>query len=66
MKEISDIELCQVAGGVSDDAAYGASVGVSGALLGLGLTVTAPVWGTAALIGGSIAASGMAIYYAMR
>lgn len=58
-------EVEQVGGGyVSDDAAYGASVGVAGGLLGLGLTVTAPVWGTAALLGGSIAASGLAISYA--
>ncbi|WKD48396.1 hypothetical protein [Microbulbifer spongiae] len=66
MKELTMNEIEQVSGGVSNDAAYGASVGVAGGLLALGLTVTAPVWGTAALLGGSIFASAMAIQYAMK
>lgn len=64
MRELNMQEVEQISGGISNDTAYGTSVGVSGVLLGLGLTVTAPVWGTAALLGGSIAASGMAISYA--
>ena len=35
-------------------------------LFGLGVAVSAPVWGTAMLRGGSIAVSGLAIYYALR
>jgi hypothetical protein len=50
---------------VGPEAAYGAAVGVAGGFLALGLTVTAPIWGTAALLGASIAASGLAISYAI-
>jgi len=63
MKELTLQEVDSVSGAVSRDAAYGAAVAVAGGLLGLGLGVTAPVWGTAMLLGGSIFCSGMGIYY---
>ncbi|MYM85945.1 hypothetical protein GTP91_01990 [Rugamonas sp. FT82W] len=65
MKELTLQEVDSVGGAISKDAAYGAAVAVAGGLLGFGLTVTAPVWGTALLLGGSIFGSGMAIYYVM-
>lgn len=64
MQEMTFKEIESVSGAISEDAAYGGALGVSGALLTLGLTVTAPVWGTALLLGGSIVASGLAISYA--
>ena len=65
MRELTPAELAAVSGAVDDDTAYSASVGVAAVLLGLGVTVTAPAWLPAALLGGSIAASGTAIYYAI-
>lgn len=56
---ISTEEMNQVSG-----ADYATSTNVAMGFLGLALTVTAPVWGTALLRGVSIAASGAAIYYA--
>lgn len=66
MEHLTNEELDIVGGGrrPADDTMYSTSVGVSGALFGLALTATAPVWGTALLLGGSIFASGVAIYYA--
>ncbi len=61
MQELTRSRVHAVSGAVSEDAAYGAAVGVGVALLAIGLTVTAPVWGTALLLGGSIAASGLAL-----
>ncbi|MES2160838.1 MAG: hypothetical protein V4476_06755 [Pseudomonadota bacterium] len=63
MKELTLQEVDDVSGAISRDAAYGAAVAVAGGLFALGLTVSAPVWGTAALLGGSLFGSGMAIYY---
>lgn len=64
--KVEDLEIISGGcGGVSNDAAYGGALGAAGLFLGLGLTVTAPVWGTALLLGASIAASGAAIAYAM-
>lgn len=66
MQELNLSDIEQVSGGrISADAGWGGSLGVSSALLGIGAAVTAPVWGTAALIGGSIIVSGLAIYYAV-
>lgn len=65
MQNMTTDEITAVSGGlISADAAYGAAVAVGAGLLALGLTVTAPVWGTALLLGGSIGASGIAIYEA--
>ena len=64
MKTLTLSEVDAVSGAISSDAAYGAAVGVGVSLLGLGLAVTAPVWGTALLLGGSIAASGLALQMA--
>ena len=64
MQDMTQDDIDAVSGArISADAAYGGAIGVSGALFALGLTVTAPVWGTAALIGGSIFASAVAISY---
>jgi hypothetical protein len=64
MQDMTQEEINAVSGArISADAMYGGALSVSGGLLALGLTVTAPVWGTAALLGGSIVASGLAIYY---
>ena len=72
MQELSFEEIDQVAGAfyISDDGAYGASVGVAVGFLATAIAVgiAAPV--AAGLIGGlavaSMASSGMAMYYAMR
>jgi len=65
MRQMTTDEVEIVGGAVSSEAAYGASLGVSGGLLALGLTVTAPAWGTALLLGGSIAATALAINYVL-
>jgi len=57
-------EIDEVSGAIGEDTLYGTAVGAGLGLLGLGLTVTAPVWGTAALLGASIFSSGLAIYSA--
>jgi len=64
MRVLSVEEVEQVSGAVSADAAYGAAVAVAGGMLFTALTVTAPVWGTALLLGASIASSGLAFDYA--
>jgi hypothetical protein len=61
---VSEVEL--VSGAVTSDTVYSTAVGVGMGLLGIALTITAPVWGTALLLGGSIAASGIAIQRAME
>lgn len=63
--DLSEIEA--VSGGVSNDAAYGTSLGASGGFLALGLTVAAltPV-GMGVMLGASIASAGAAIYYAAQ
>ena len=65
MKTLSISEIDSVTGAVSSDAAYGAAVGVGVGLLGIALAISAPVWGTAFLLGSSIAASGIAIHRVM-
>ena len=64
MKDLTLNQIEEVSGGVSDDAAYGASIAVSvaftAALLvpGIGTGVALAFWG------GSLFASGMAMSYA--
>ena len=65
MRTLSTVDVDQVGGAVSGDTVYGAAVGVGVGLLGIALAVTAPVWGTALLLGGSIAASAVAIQRAL-
>lgn len=65
MKTLSISEIDSVKGAVSSDAAYGAAVGVGVGLLGIALAISASVWGTALLLGGSIGASGLAIRQVM-
>ncbi len=61
MQVLNSSQFQEVSGGVSGDAVYGAAVGVAVGFFGVALAVTAPVWGTAMLLGGSIVASGLAI-----
>ncbi len=61
MEASSHTQVSQVSGAVSGDAVHGAAVGAAVGLLGIGLAVTAPVRGTALSLGGSIAASDVAI-----
>ena len=65
MQALSTVDLEEVGGAVSGDTVYGAAVGVGVGLLGIALGVTAPIWGTALLLGGSIAASAVAIQRAL-
>lgn len=61
MVELNMDEMELVSGGVSNDAAYGASVGVAVGLLALGVAAS-PILaagGIALFVGGSIAASGV-------
>ncbi|HZX77316.1 hypothetical protein [Lysobacter sp.] len=66
MRELTVQEISLVNGAVSDDAAYGASLGgavfLAGALLvpGIGTGVALAAWG------GSLICSGLAIRYASR
>ena len=64
MREITVDEVQDVSGAISADTGYSVAVGAAGGFLAMGLTVSAPVWGTALLLGASIAASGMAMSYA--
>jgi hypothetical protein len=66
MQALSHSEVGLVSGAVSSATVYGIAVGVGVGLLGVALAVTAPVWGTALLLGGSIAASGIAIQRALE
>jgi hypothetical protein len=68
MRELSLAEIDVVGGGVSSDTAYGVSVGAAVGLLALGVAAS-PILaagGIALFVGGSIAASSMAIYYALQ
>lgn len=68
MVELDMNEMALVSGGVSDDVAYGASVGAAVGLLALGVAAS-PILaagGIALFVGASIAASGVAIYTALE
>lgn len=67
MFELELDEVNAVGGGISEDASYGAAVGVAGGFLALGLGVAAltPV-GMGVMLGASIISSGVAIYTAAQ
>ena len=64
MRQLTINEVTQVSGGtVSENAAYGGSLGASMGFLGVALALSNPV--TAGIfLGASIVSSGLAIYYA--
>ena len=62
MQELTLHDLEAVSGGISDDAGWGASIGVSAALIGVAIVTTGPIAMTAVL--GSYAASFISTYYA--
>ena len=64
LTELSMDDLAQVAGGGSTE--WGISTGAAVGLLAGGVAVLASPFVAGALIGGSIGASGLAIYYALR
>lgn len=67
MQQLSIAEIDMVNGGVSEDTAYGASIGVSGGALFTAFACAAaltPV-GMGLLLGTSILASSVAIYHAL-
>ncbi|QEM82245.1 hypothetical protein [Halomonas binhaiensis] len=63
--ELSSDELDHVSGGVSSDTSYAVSVGAAVGFVGLAIA-TAPLTGAAILAGASIAASSIAISYALE
>lgn len=66
MRELTLSEVEEVSGGaVSDDTSYGVSVATAGAFLIKGMAMTNPV-GAAIVLGASLFASGMAIYYVSK
>ena len=64
MRQLTINEVTEVSGGtVSEDTAYGGSLGASVAFLGVALALSNPV-GIGIFLGASILSSGLAIYYA--
>ncbi|MDC8831696.1 bacteriocin [Alteromonas gilva] len=61
MQELTTQELETVSGGVSDDTAWSASIGVSAALIGVAIVTTGPIAMAAVL--GSYAASYLSTRY---
>lgn len=66
--ELEPSEIDAVSGGVSNDTAYGASLGAAGGFLAmgaLGAAALTPV-GMGVMLGASIFSAGAAIYYAAQ
>lgn len=68
MFELDPTQIDAVGGGVSNDTAYGASLGAAGGFLAmgaLGAAALTPI-GMGVMLGASIASAGAAIYYAAQ
>lgn len=61
MKELNIQEISEISGGISDDAGWTASIGVSAALIGVAIATTGPIAMVAVL--GSYAASYISTRY---